>query len=173
MKALLLAAAVWAASAPPKTVGSMDLAKYMGTWYEVAVLPNAPQAGCSDTVVHYRLRDGGGFDLLNTCYKGAKYKPYNGVAKPTEPGSTVKFFARFFLFFGSDYWVIDLDPEYRWAAVGNPARDRLWVISRTPTLEPAVYDAVVARAKAQGYPVEKLAKTVHSGRMPPADPWAD
>lgn len=167
---LALAAAAWAA-APPETAKDVDLARYMGTWYEISVIPNGPQKGCADTVVHYRPYGEGGFELLNTCWKGEKYKPYHGKAKPSEPGSKARFYAKFFLILGADYWILDVDPEYRWASVGNPARDRLWIISRKATLEPAAYDALVARAKAQGFPVEKLVRTVHTGRPVPADPW--
>lgn len=170
MKLILAAALAWAAVPPVETAKDVDLARFMGTWYEVAVIPNGPQKGCADTVVHYRLH-GEGFELLNTCWKGEKYKPYHGKAKPVEAGSKSKFYARFFMILGADYWILDVDPQYRWASVGNPDRDRLWIISRTPTLEAAAYDALVARAKAQGFPVEKLVRTAHTGRPVPADPW--
>ena len=173
LSGLLAASLAVAASSGPAVAGPVDLARYMGTWYEIAVIPNKPQEGCVDTVVHYRLRKGPGFELLNTCWKGSKFKPYHGTAKPVAEGDTARFTARFFLLFTSDYWIVDLDPEYRWAAVGGPARDRLWVISREAALAPETYAAVVARAKAQGFPVEKLVKTVHTGRKPPADPWSD
>jgi lipocalin len=33
-----------------------------------------------------------------------------------------------------DYWVLDLDANYRLVAVGEPSREYLWVLSRTPTV---------------------------------------
>lgn len=168
-RALLLAAALAlpAGAAPlPElaTAAGVDLARYMGTWYEIAHLPNAPQKGCTDTVVHYRPREGGGFDLANTCWKGAKYKPYFGKAKPLSPGDTARFRARFFVFFGGDYWIMDLDPQYRWAAVGEPARKQFWVISREKTLDAKVYEGILERARAQGYDLSALERTVHTGK---------
>ena len=56
----------------------------------------------------------------------------------------------------ADYWVIDLDPEYRWAVVGGPSRKYLWVLSREPSMERAQFEQITARARAKGYPVDRL-----------------
>jgi len=161
---LLSLAARGEAALPPLPVPEVDLARYMGTWHEIAHIPNFAQKGCSDTIVHYRLNKAGGFDLANTCWKGDKYKPYFGVATPAEPGARARFKAKFFLFFKADYWIVELDPEYRWAAVGTPKRDQLWVISREPSLDDAVYAGMLARAQALGFDTARLARTVITGR---------
>jgi len=171
MALLLLAGAARASDPGPATVPSLDLARYMGTWYEISAIPSLPQRGCVDTVVHYRLASDGGFELLNTCWKSDKYKPYHGMAKPTDPKNPARFHAKFILFLGSDYWIVDLDPEYRWAAVGVKSRKQLWVISREPSLDDKVYAGILERAKANGFDVSKLVRTPRAGHKPPADPW--
>ena len=143
---------------------SVDLARYMGLWHEIAHLPNYPQKGCTDTVVNYRLAPGGGFELLNTCWKGEKYKPYHGWAKPWEKGSTSKFRVKFYGIFGSDYWIVDLDPGYEWAAVGSSKRDQFWVIAREKALDDKVYQGILDRARAQGYDLRNLERTVVTGK---------
>ncbi|MDE2510042.1 MAG: lipocalin family protein [Elusimicrobia bacterium] len=162
--ALVAPPAPAASAAPPAVVRSVDLARYMGSWYEIAHIPNFPQRGCTDTVVHYRLAPGGGFELLNTCWKGGAYKPYHGWAKPWEKGATAKFHAKFFVFFGGDYWIIDLDPNYQWAAVADSQRTQLWVISRTQKLDDKIYAGILERARAQGYDVTKLERTILTGK---------
>jgi apolipoprotein D and lipocalin family protein len=165
--ALLLAAApAFAADAPieQKAVPAVDLARYMGAWHEISHIPNFAQKGCTDTIVNYRLAPDGGFELLNTCWKGEKYKPYHGWAKPWEKGATSKFHVKFFAIFGSDYWIIDLDPDYKWAAVGTSKRDQLWVISRERELDGKIYQGILDRARAQGYDVAKLERTVVTGK---------
>ncbi len=164
--ALLLSAppASAAPAAAPAVVSSVDLARYMGAWYEISHIANLPQKGCTDTVVHYRLAPDGGFELLNTCWKGETYKPYHGWAKPWEKGATAKFHAKFFVFFGGDYWIIDLDPNYQWAAVGDSKRSQMWVISRTQKLDEKIYAGILERAKAQGYDVTKLERTILTGK---------
>ena len=159
-----------AAKAPPlPVVASVDLGRYMGTWHEIAHIPNYPQKGCTDTTVHYRLNDSGAFDLVNACWKAGKYKPYRGTARRVDPASSAKFRVKFFVFFGGDYWITDLDPDYRWAAVGSPGRDQLWIISRERTLDESVYQGIIARARALGFDTERLNRTVHTGAVHPGD----
>jgi apolipoprotein D and lipocalin family protein len=55
-----------------------------------------------------------------------------------------------------DYWVIDLDPQYQVAAVSDPQRDYLWVLSRTPQLDQKVYQDLLQRLQAQQFDVRKL-----------------
>ena len=55
-----------------------------------------------------------------------------------------------------NYWVIGLDPDYRWAVVGEPDRRWLWVLSRTPKLEAAEFERALGIARAQGYDLGPL-----------------
>jgi apolipoprotein D and lipocalin family protein len=55
-----------------------------------------------------------------------------------------------------DYWVIDLDPQYQLAAVSDPSREYLWVLSRTPQLNPKVYADLLQRLQQQRYDIQKL-----------------
>lgn len=169
MISLLLAAllALPASASPPlPVVASVDLARYMGTWHEIAHMPNFPQKGCTDTTVHYSLNDAGAFDLVNTCRKGGRLKPYRGTARRVDPASAAKFRVKFFVFFGGDYWITDLDPDYRWAVVGAPARDQLWIISREPFLDEEVYRGILGRARALGFDTDRLERTVRLATPP-------
>ena len=56
----------------------------------------------------------------------------------------------------ADYWILYVDADYQVALVGNPARDRLWLLARQPTLEPAALRAVVDVARVQGFPTDQL-----------------
>ena len=58
-----------------------------------------------------------------------------------------------------DYWVIDLDSQYQVAAVSDPKREYLWVLSRTPQMDPKVYDDLLLRLQHQQFDVQKLDKT--------------
>jgi len=151
-------------AAAPAAAVKLDLPRYMGAWYEIAHIPNFAQKGCTDTIVHYRLNDRGGFDLANTCWKGDTYKPYFGKATPVT-GPEPLFKVKFFLFFKADYWIIDLDPDYQWALVGTPKRDQLWVISRGPTLDPEIYEQMLKGARSKGFNTDKLVRTTITGRQ--------
>ncbi|WP_322404516.1 lipocalin family protein [Massilia luteola] len=46
--------------------------------------------------------------------------------------------------------MIDPDPDYRLAAVSDRKGDYLWILARTPTMDKASDDALLARIAAQG-----------------------
>ncbi len=58
-----------------------------------------------------------------------------------------------------DYWVVDLDDDYRLVAVSEPEREYLWILSRTPTVDPKAYDELLARLAQKGLDVTKLERT--------------
>jgi apolipoprotein D and lipocalin family protein len=58
--------------------------------------------------------------------------------------------------------LIGLDSDYRWAVVGEPKREYLWILSRTSTMSAEDYDRALAIAKANRFDVSKLQKTSQS-----------
>ncbi len=87
-------------------------------------------------------------------------KVAEGRARVVDPVSNAKLEVSFFRPFWGDYWIIDLAPDYSFAVVGHPGRDYLWILSRTPTLDEAVYAAILDRLKARGYEIARLDRTV-------------
>lgn len=151
---------------PLQTVEQVDLQRYLGTWYEIASYPQRFQKGCTGTTATYSLRDDGEIDVLNRCRKGALDGPEDvaqGRARVTDLATSAKLEVSFFGPFWGDYWIIDLGPAYEYAVVGHPGRDYLWILSRTPTLEPAVYEGILRRIEAQGYDLTRLHKTLQPG----------
>jgi apolipoprotein D and lipocalin family protein len=63
---------------------------------------------------------------------------------------------KFASFVWGDYWVIDLDPGYQWAVVGEPRRKYLWILSRTPDMEREVFERIKRRAAEMGYEPDAL-----------------
>ncbi|MNL74745.1 Outer membrane lipoprotein Blc precursor [compost metagenome] len=76
-----------------------------------------------------------------------------------EGSNNAKLEVTFFKPFKGDYWVIGLDPEYRWSVVGTPDRKYLWILSRSPQLPKEELDKALAAAKAQGYELDELRYT--------------
>ncbi|MFC7288845.1 lipocalin family protein [Herminiimonas glaciei] len=175
MKKLLVATALFAAclSAPSwaqqvSTVVSVDLARYTGKWYEIARFPNRFQDDCiANVTAQYDKRADGDIDVTNRCLQaGGKIDEAVGRARVDDSGTNAKLKVRFvpdwlgwIPYVWADYWIIDLDPAYTLAAVGGPTRDYLWVLSRTPIVPEAEYEALVNRVTAQGFDTAKLVKT--------------
>lgn len=151
---------------PLETVPSVDLSRYVGTWYEIASFPQRFQEGCTGTSATYSLRPDGRIEVVNRCRDQTLDGPERvstGVAKVVDERTNARLKVSFFRPFWGDYWVIQLDPEYRWAVVGHPSRDYLWILSRTPTLDEATYARILERLTADGYDVARLRRTLQPG----------
>jgi apolipoprotein D and lipocalin family protein len=130
----------------------------MGKWYEIARLPNRFERDCHGVTAEYALRPDGNVSVLNTCHRGGPQGPVRtakAVAYSLDPSQS-RFAVSFFRPFKAPYWVIDLDPEYRFAAVGHPALKYLWILSREPALPAQDEAALLERLKALGYDVARL-----------------
>jgi apolipoprotein D and lipocalin family protein len=149
---------------PLQVVTAVDLARYGGKWYEIARLPNWFQRKCvSDTSATYTLREDGKITVVNECRTAdGRATSVKGTARAAlKAGPNAKLKVTFFWPFYGDYWIIDLDPEYRWAVVGEPDRKYLWILARESRIEDAVLDGILARVKAQGYDLANLLRTRH------------
>jgi len=144
-----------------KAVPYVDLNRYTGRWYEIARYHNRFQRQCVGNVTAtYSLLPNGKIEVVNECRKAdGKLVVARGKAKVAEKTSTAKLRVTFFWPFSGDYWVIVLDPEYRWAVVGEPDRKYLWILSRTPQLPAADYDQAISAIRAKGYDPSKLVLT--------------
>jgi len=148
---------------PLETVASVDLARYLGTWYEIANFPQSFQRGCTATTATYTLRADGELEVLNRCRKGSldgEEDSALGRARVVDPATNAKLEVSFFRPFWGDYWIIDLAEDYSYAVVGHPGRDYLWILARAPTLPEATYQSLVARLQAQGYETARLVRTL-------------
>jgi len=166
----LLIGTIWPAkpvqatgSQPPlQVVPSVDLARYAGRWYEIARLPNRFQRDCAaNTTATYTLRQDGKITVVNECHKAdGRLKSAKGTARVADRrGPNTKLKVSFFWPFSGNYWIIDLDPEYRWVVVGEPGRDYLWILSREPRMDDAIYSQIIERVKQQGYEAGRLMRT--------------
>ena len=111
----------------------------------------------------YSNRADGTIGVRNACDgKDGKRLVSEGTARPVagHPGRLEVRFAPDWLAWvplvWADYWVVELDLDYRWAVVGGAGHDQLWVLSRAPRMERATFEAIRARAARRGYPVERL-----------------
>ena len=146
---------------PLTTVERVDLGRYVGKWYEIARYPNRFQRDCeSDTTAEYTLIKDGKVRVVNSCRKkDGKVKTASGTAKVADKTSNARLKVTFFWPFYGDYWIIGLDPEYRYAIIGEPSRKYLWILSRTPEMDERTYKVVTDQIRTSGYDPEKLIKT--------------
>jgi apolipoprotein D and lipocalin family protein len=155
---------------PLSSVANLDVPRYLGRWYEIAKFPNRFQKKCiAETTAEYALQPDGSLSVLNQCRQANGEFDYAlGHARQIGGSHSAKLEVRFapswlgFLpFVWGNYWVIDLDAEYQLAAVGEPNREYLWILSRTPQVDSARYEALLARLKGLGFDTQRLEVTNH------------
>ena len=98
------------------------------------------------------LQDGG-------RHLGRGHRPSGQTGGPDSPKLEVRFapwWLSFLPMVWGDYWVVDLDENYRLAAVSEPSRKYLWVLSRTPTVDAAAYRDLLKRLESKGFDLTKL-----------------
>ncbi len=139
-------------------VDDFSLERYLGRWYEIARLDHCFERGLSRVTADYSLRDDGGIDVLNQGYDASRgeWRQASGRAYPLQAGQgSLK--VTFFWPFYAGYHVIELDKQdYGYALVSGPNRDYLWILSRAPSLDQAIVERLLARAKSLGYATEEL-----------------
>lgn len=165
------AAVANAPAAPLTTIESLDVPRYMGHWYEIARYPNRFQRQCvGEASADYRQQPDDSLAVINRCrLADGRLDEAVGEARqlggPASPRLKVRFAPAWLSFLPlvwGDYWVVALDADYRWAAVGEPSRRFLWVLARTPTLDAPTLAEVHRQLRAKGFDPARLV----TGRQP-------
>jgi apolipoprotein D and lipocalin family protein len=147
-----------APSTPLSAVPEVDVSRYAGRWYQVALYPNPFQKQCvSDTTATYRPLPDGHVAVINRCTTGGGAQDQAaGLARPegrpsastlapaqlevTLLPSWLRWLMRWLMRGPSAVWVryrvIQLASDDRYAVVSEPQRDSLWMLSREPQLSP-------------------------------------
>lgn len=145
-------------------VGSVDIQRYSGKWYEIASFPMSFQKDCYCVTAEYSLSDKGYVKVYNSCRKGSvqgKVKSIEGKAFIVDGTNNAKLKVQFFWPFKSPYWIIDLDPDYKWAVVSGPSRKYLWILSRTPDMDKTAYKSITDRLEKNGFDLSRLKPMIH------------
>ena len=141
----LLAAGLLAgcqASRPPlETVDYVDLDRFMGDWYVIASIPTRLERGAHNAVESYRLDENGRvatrFRFRDSAFDGPEkvYHPVGFVQDDSNPVWGIQFVWPI----RAEYRIVNVDPEYQRTTIGRSARDNVWLMARSPELEPVEY----------------------------------
>jgi apolipoprotein D and lipocalin family protein len=143
---------------PPLEVAAVELAKFEGGYFEIAKLPRPTQTDCAATTAFYRRVSSNELAVVHECREGSLDGPLRRSAARalvTDPDVPAKLSLDVGGFFG-DYWIIDVADDYRYAAVGHPSRDYLWILSRTATLAQSDLSALESILREADFDVSRL-----------------
>lgn len=150
---------------PLPVADDVDIERYMGTWYEIARLPQRYEKGTKNNAAHYSLNEKGHVDVVNTaveCEDGTnKDVSVKGKAFIVDPETNAKLKVSFFPPLCSKYWIIAVDDDYQWALVGHPDRESFWILSRTRSLDKKLLSSLLGIAHDLDFDIENLFFTRH------------
>lgn len=145
-----------------QTVNQLDLARYLGKWYEIARFPHSFEKDLVGVTATYSFGKKGRIEVLNQGYLrtlDGKLKKARGKAKQPDPEQPGRLKVAFFLFFYADYLVLELDTvNYQWAMIGSSSPDYFWILSREPRMDNEIYQDLLERAGKRGYDLSRLEK---------------
>lgn len=141
------------------TVEGLDIERYLGTWYEIARFPHSFEKNLVGVTATYSLREDGMIRVVNRGYRRSlDGKPSKAVGKAKIPDKDhpARLKVSFFLFFYADYYVLELDGDYRWAMVGSSSPDYFWILCRTPQMDRETLGMLLENARRRGYDLDRL-----------------
>lgn len=155
-------------SVPPKAspelqvVPYVDMERYLGKWYEIALYPNWFEEGCFRSTAFYEKLENGQIKVINQCRMNGPDGELNeavGIATIADTKTNAKLKVQFFWPFEGDYWIIGLDENYQYALVSEPDRQYLWILSRSPHMNPQTLEMLRVKIREKGFDLSYLENT--------------
>lgn len=158
MAGMLLAAC--ASAPPPRAQGAatIDLPRFMGTWYVVARIPNVIERGHVGGRDDYTLRPNGDI-AVRYAYRtgfGEPWKSLDFSASVRAGTGNREWRVRFFRVVPTTQRILEVAPDYSWALIDVPGRDLAWIFSRTPVIDDALYLDLRKRMRGHGIDIDKV-----------------
>ncbi len=156
---------------PVQTARHVDLQRYMGDWFVIANIPYFAEKHCVDSIESYALRSDGRIDNWFQCREksfDAPLKKKASAIATVKDNSNAVWSVRFLKVLPAKYLILDVDPNYQWAAVGHPSRKYGWIFARGKSLPDKTYDAILRKFASQGYDTTKFVKVPQQASRSPA-----
>jgi len=145
-----------------KVVPEVDLKRYSGTWYEIARKPFSFESKLKCITATYTLRDDGKITVLNSgqyISDPSRSTSSKGTAVIPDKNVPAKLKVWFFWPFKGNYWILELDDDYKYVLIGEPSLKYLWVLARDKKLEQPVLDRLFKTAVDSGYDISDIIMT--------------
>ena len=119
--------------------------------------------GMDNVMTTYTLLPNGKIEIINEGFKKGKRSIARGKAfAPDAKNNPGQLRVSFFLWFYSDYYILELDEaEYSYAVVGSSSSDYLWILYRYPEMPKELLTNLLQRIEHRGYDITKLEMVKH------------
>ena len=143
-----------------KTVAKVDIDRFMGDWYVIAIIPNFIEKHAMNGIESYKLLDD---DRVKIDYRFTDSR--TGKVKHMQPkgwiynkDSNSEWRVQFFWPFKFPYLIIDLAEDYSYTVIGVPNKKFVWIMSRKPEIPDETYEKILLQLKSVGYDTDKIVK---------------
>ena len=141
---------------PVSVVDNFDVERYMGTWYEIARLPQWFERNMINVKAEYTLQSDGTMKVVNTGIRDGQIKVAEGVARFKGWKKLGLLEVSFNKHFYSDYRIIRLADDYHYAVVTGKTKDSLWILSRKPQMPQKELDEILSHLLGLDFDISKL-----------------
>lgn len=145
---------------PLPRADNVDINRFMGRWYVIANIPTFIEKGAHNAIESYALNDDGSIATTFSFYEDS----FNGELKTYTPTGYVSdtdnslWGMQFIWPIKAEYVITYLSADYQNTIIGRSARDYLWIMSRSPTIDDRTYQTLVQFSADMGYDTEQILK---------------
>lgn len=144
-----------------KTVDRVDIDKFIGSWYVIAILPNAIEKNAVNGIESYALNPDGTIAITYKFRKGSKdgkEKVMTPKAKIFNKETKAEWRVRLFPPIWYPYLIVDLADDYRYTVIGVPNHKYVWIMSRTSSISDNDFTRILSNLQKEGYKTEKIVR---------------
>ena len=149
-----------------KTVEYLDIEKFMGKWYVIAIVPNMIEQGAENSSDIYKLNNDGTIDITYDAIKDGNKRQIKQkgtiIDKKTNADWTIQMRKPFIPFMKFAFKVVYLDEGYEYMAVGYPKNTMGWIMGRKPSVTDEKYDEIINELKKVGYTKDQFEFVKHN-----------
>lgn len=143
-----------------KTIDYLDIDRFMGDWYVIAIIPNFIEKNAYNGIESYHRGKGNKINITYTFYnqRNGKKKVMHPQGEIFNTESNAEWRVQFAWPLKFPYLVIDLAEDYRYTSIGVANKKFVWIMSRKPKMSNDDYNKVLKNLEQKGYDIKKIQK---------------
>lgn len=142
-----------------ETASYVDMNRFTGDWYVIAVIPTPFEKGATNGIENYSLDEDGNIRVEYTFYKGSP-----GVKKTVmyqkgwiyNKETNADWRVRPLWPLKLPYYILEVDGEYTYTVIGTNNYKYLWIMAREPKIDSTLLKEIIKRQQDRGFDPEKI-----------------
>ena len=149
-----------------KTVEFVDLEKFMGKWFVIALVPNMIEKGATNSSDTYALNNDGTIDITYDAIKDGIERQIKQKGTVIDKSSNAEWAIQmrkpFVPFMKFPFKIVYVDENYEYMAVGYPKNTMGWIMGRSSQISNEDYDKIMSSLIDLGYTKDQFEFVEHN-----------